>query len=135
MNGMRCVWLCGAVALMAVPRLAGAELMIVGNDQKVSWDDAGKQVFAAPGEDSISIIDIGTDPTSPKIIANLELMNSVLGPPTNLAITPDEKLALATNAMNWVQEGDAWKPAPDNKVYVIDLEAAPPAMIATVQVG
>jgi DNA-binding beta-propeller fold protein YncE len=135
MNGMRGVWTWGAVVLIALPQLAGAELMIVGNDQKVSWDDAGKQVFAAPGQDSISIVDIGTDPTSPKIIANLDLMNSVLGPPTNLAITPDEKLALATNAMNWVQEGGAWKPAPDNKIHVIDLEAEPPALIATVEVG
>jgi DNA-binding beta-propeller fold protein YncE len=135
MNGMRGIWTWGAVALIALPRLAGAELMIVGNDQKVSWDAAGKQVFAAPGEDSISIVDIGTDPGSPKVIANLDLMNSVLGPPTNLAIAPDEKLALATNAMNWVQDGGAWKPAPDNKVYVIDLEADPPALIATVEVG
>ena len=84
---------------------------------------------------SISIVDIGTDPGSPKVIANLDLMNSVFGPPTNLAITPDEKLALATNAMNAVREGDAWKPAPDNKVHVIDLEATPPAPIATLEVG
>jgi DNA-binding beta-propeller fold protein YncE len=135
MNGMRGDWTCGAVVLIALPRLAGAELMIVGNDQKVGWDAVGKQVFAAPGQDSISIVDIGTDPTSPKIIANLDLMNSVLGPPTNLAITPDEKLALTTNAMNWVQEGGAWKPAPDNKIHVIDLEASPPALLATVEVG
>jgi DNA-binding beta-propeller fold protein YncE len=123
-----------AAALAALPSAASAELMIVGNDQKVSWDDAGKQVFAAPGEDSISIVDIG-DPENPKIVANLDLMNSIFGPPTNLAITPDEKLALATNAMNWVQEGGAWKPAPDNKLYVIDLEADPPALIDTIEVG
>jgi hypothetical protein len=36
MTGMRGVWTCGAVVLIALPRLAGAELMIVGNDQKVS---------------------------------------------------------------------------------------------------
>jgi DNA-binding beta-propeller fold protein YncE len=122
--------------LAVLPVGAGAELMIVGNDQKLkTWDDAGKPVFAAPGEDSISIVDIGTDPGSPKIIANLALMNSIFGPPTNLAITPDEKLALATNAMNWLEEGDTWKPAPDNKLYVIDLEAAPPALLATLEVG
>jgi DNA-binding beta-propeller fold protein YncE len=62
-------------------------------------------------------------------------MNSIFGPPTNLAITPDEKLAIATNAMAWAQEGDAWKPAPDNKLYVIDLEASPPALIDTLEVG
>jgi DNA-binding beta-propeller fold protein YncE len=132
---MRCVWGAVAAALAALPIGASAELMIVGNDQKVTWDDAGKQVFSAPGEDSISIVDIGTDPASPKILANLDLMNSIFGPPTNLAITPDEKLALATNAMSWVEEGGAWKPAPDNKLYVIDLEADPPALLDTVEVG
>jgi hypothetical protein len=135
MNGMGSVRLCGAAALLALPRLASADLMIVGNDQKVTWDDAGKPVFSAPGQDSISIIDIGADPEIPKIVANLELMNSIFGPPTNLAITPDETLALATNAMNWVQEGEAWKPAPDNKVHVINLEADPPALIDKVVVG
>ena len=58
------------------------------------------------------MIDIGTDPLAPKILANLPLMNSIFGPPTNLAITPDEKLALVANSMNWVQDGANWKPAP-----------------------
>ena len=136
MTGMRRGCLCAAVAAgLAVPTVAQSELMIVGNDQKVSWDDAGKVVAAAPGADTISIVDIGSDPENPSIIANLELMNSVFGPPTNLAITPDETLAIATNAMDWVQEGDAWKSAPGNKLYVIDLEASPPALIDTLEVG
>ena len=92
-------------------------------------------MLSAPGEDTISIVDIGAIRRIPKIIAISDLMNSIFGPPTNLAITPDEKLALATNAMSWAQEGDAWKPAPDNKLYVIDLEAEPPALIDTVEVG
>jgi DNA-binding beta-propeller fold protein YncE len=131
---IRHVSLCAAaVAWTALPAIANAELMIVGNDQKVTWDDAGKLVTSAPGTDSISIVDIGTDPETPKIIANLPLMNSVFGPPTNLAITPDGTLAIATNAMSWAKAGD--KPAPDDKVYVIDLEASPPALIDTVAVG
>jgi DNA-binding beta-propeller fold protein YncE len=138
MTGVRSVYLGAAVAVgvgLVLPAVADAELMIVGNDQKVGWDDAGKVVTAAPGEDTISIVDIGSDPENPEIIADLELMNSIFGPPTNLAIAPDEKLAIATNAMSWVQEGDTWKPAPDNKLYVIDLEADPPALIDTVEVG
>jgi len=135
MNKRRCIWGAAAAALAVMPGLASAELMIVGNDQKVTWDDAGKPVLSAPGEDTISIVDIGADPENPEIIANLDLMNSIFGPPTNLAITPDDKLALATNAMSWAQEGDAWKSTPDNKLYVIDLEADPPALIATVEVG
>jgi DNA-binding beta-propeller fold protein YncE len=135
MNRMRRPCVGAAAALVALPGVAVAEVMIVGNDQKVTWDDAGQQVFAAPGEDTISIVDIGTDPANPKIVASLDLMNSIFGPPTNLAIAPDETLALATNAMDWVEEGGAWKPAPDNKLYVIDLEADPPALIDTVEVG
>ena len=112
-----------------------AELMLSANDQKVTWDDAGKVVASAPGQDTVSIIDIGTDPDNPKIVVDLPLMNSIFGPPTNLAITPDGKLALVANSMRWVQDGAAWKPQPDNKVHVIDLEASPPAPIATVEVG
>lgn len=111
------------------------ELMVVGNDEKVSIDDAGVFVFSAAGKDTVSIIDIGTDPLAPKIIASLPLMNSIFGPPTNLAITPDQTLALVANSMAWQQEGAAWKPGFDNKVYVIDLTTDPPALIDTVTVG
>ncbi len=125
-----------AVAMTAaLPAIAHAEMMIVGNDQKVTWDDAGKVVTSAPGDDSISIVDIGTDPGAPKIVASLPLMNSVFGPPTNLAITPDETLAIATNAMAWVADGNLWKTVPDNKLYVIDLAAKPPALIDTLEAG
>ena len=111
------------------------ELMIVGNDEKVSWDEAGKQVLLPPGKDTVSVIDIGTDPLAPKILANLPLMNSIFGPPVNLAITPDEGLALVANSMDWVKDGTGWKAAPDNKLYVIDLTASPPKLIDTLTVG
>ena len=111
------------------------ELMVVGNDEKVSFTDAGGFAFSAPGRDTVSIVDIGTDPLAPRIVANLPLMNSVFGPPTNLAITPDESLALVANSMDWQKDGPGWKPVPDNKLYVIDLKANPPALIDTVAVG
>lgn len=111
------------------------ELMIVGIDEKVTWDDAGKLVLLPPGKDLVTIVDIGTDPLNPKIVASLPLMNSIFGPPTNLAITPDESLALVANSMVWNQDGAAWKSAPDNKLYVIDLTQNPPKHIDTVTVG
>ena len=123
-----------ALSISVAPALA-AELMIVGNDEKVGWDDAGKPVFSPPGKDTISIIDIGSDPLAPRVIANLQLMNSIFGPPVNLAITPDEQLAIVANSMTWVQEGSGWKPTPDNKLYVIDLKASPPKHIGTVEIG
>ena len=140
---MRKVRLCIAAAVVAAitacagmsPSPGKRELMVVGNDEKVRFNDAGTFDFSAPGKDTVSIVDIGTDPLAPKIIANLPLMNSIFGPPTNLAITPDESLALVANPMDWQKDGAGWKPVPDNKLYVIDLKASPPALIDTVTVG
>lgn len=133
-----------ASALLGISVLAGCstmqapgkrELMIVGNDEKQSWDEAGKGVIGMPGRDTVSIIDIGTDPLAPKIIVNLPLANTIVGPPTNLAITPDESLALVANSVNVVEEGGARKQVPDNRVWVIDLTSNPPKLIDTVIVG
>jgi hypothetical protein len=91
----------GASALVGcaqTPTSAGKrELIVVGNDEKVTFSDAGAFVFSAPGRDTVSIIDIGTDPLAPRILVNLPLQNSIFGPPVNLAITPDEGLALVAN--------------------------------------
>jgi DNA-binding beta-propeller fold protein YncE len=119
---------------LVFPLAASAQLMVIGNDEKVTWDDAGRQIFMAPGKDTVSIVEI-SDRESPKIIVNLPLTNSIMGPPTNLAITPDERLAILANSVNHVPDGAGWKFVPDNKLYVIDLTTSPPSHIATVEVG
>ena len=128
-------FLIGACASTERMSAGKPELMIVGIDNKTTWGDDGKLQLLAPGRDAVAIVDIGTDPASPRIVANLPLMNSIFGPPTNLAITPNGQLALVANSMDWVQDGAAWKASPDDKVYVIDLATSPPARIATVAVG
>jgi DNA-binding beta-propeller fold protein YncE len=120
--------------LLALAGGARGQLLITGNDEKVSFDEAGKTVTHPPGKDTVSIIDI-RDPTKPRIVANLPLMNSITGPPVNLAITPDQHLALVANSLDWVKDGEVWKGVPDNKIYVIDLTTSPPVQIATVEAG
>jgi len=119
---------------LVFPLAASAQLMIIGNDEKVTWDDAGKAVITSSGKDTVSIVDISKR-ESPRIIANLPLTNSVYGPPTNLAITPDERLAIVANSLNSVPDGAGWRFVPDNKLYVIDLTTSPPSHISTVEVG
>ena len=121
------------VAAISVTTTAQAQYLIVGNDEKVVFKD-GKPVWSPPGKDTVSIIDIG-DPVNPHIVANLPLENSIIGPPTNLAITPDNKLALVASSIDVLKDDDNWKDTPDNKLYVIDLTASPPAVITTLQVG
>jgi DNA-binding beta-propeller fold protein YncE len=129
--------LCAATAgaLVLSTGVGRAQLLITGNDEKVRFDPAtGKTVNQAPGKDTVSIIDIH-DPIKPRTLANLPLMNTIIGPPVNLAITPDQHLALVANSLDWVKDGESWKGVPDNKIYVIDLTASPPAQIATVEAG
>ncbi|HEV7576102.1 MAG TPA: YncE family protein [Caldimonas sp.] len=134
-----------AAALLALATLVGCAvapapsgkraLMIVGNDEKQGWNDAGAVVIGAPGRDTVAVIDIGSDPLAPKTIVSLPLMNTIAGPPVNLAITPDEGLALVANSLNVVDEGGVLKQVPDNRLWVIDLSADPPRLIDTIAVG
>lgn len=111
------------------------EFMVVGIDNKVTWAEDGKLQLLPPGNDAVTLVDIGTDPANPKVVASLPLMNSIFGPPTNLGITPDGQLALVANSMDWAPDGAGWKSVPDNKLYVIDLTTSPPRLIDTVAVG
>ncbi len=49
--------------------------MIVGIDEKVSWDDDGKTILSAPGKDQVLIVDLAS-PESPKIVAAAILRGS-----------------------------------------------------------
>ncbi len=127
---------CAGVSSTSPSASAGKrELMIVANDEKQAWDADGKAVLSAAGLDSLSIIDIGTDPLAPRIITTLPLPNTIAGPPVNLAITPDETIAIVANSLNMITENGALKAVPDNRLFVIDLTTTPPMLIDTVAVG
>ena len=115
--------------------LASAKpFMIVGNDEKVWWDDDGKTILSAPGKDTVLIVDLA-NPESPKIVAALPLKNSIVGPPVNVDIDPSGSVALVADSVDVTKDGDALKQVPDNKVYVIDLKASPPKLAATIIAG
>src|SRR5258708_12978563 len=78
------------LACLSLARPAAAQLLIVGNDEKVSWDDGGKLVLAQEGKDTVSILDINS-PLAPKIVASLPLTNSAFAPPGNPPIHPNHR--------------------------------------------
>ena len=122
------------LSLLACPIAhASTTDILIGLDAKISYGPDG-QVNSPPGKDAVLVVDIA-NPAKPKIRTSLPLTNSLLGPPTNLQITPDGKLGLVANSVNNVQDGSAWKTVPDDKLYVIDLTANPPKLIDTVTVG
>jgi DNA-binding beta-propeller fold protein YncE len=107
--------------------------ILIGVDEKITYDANGS-VNGPPGKDAVVVLDVA-DPAKPAIRASLPLMNSLLGPPTNLQITADGKLGLVANSVVMNQDGSAWKVAPDDKLFVIDLTASPPKLVDTVTVG
>ncbi len=122
-----------ATLALSITGSARAQLLISGNDEKQTYE-AGKAVLSAPGKDSVSIIDI-RDRVRPRVVATLPLANSIVGPPTNVALTPDGKLALVASSLENVQAESGWKTQPDDKVFVLDLGVSPPSVVATLSVG
>ena len=125
-----------AAAMMAVglgAAAAHAQLMIIGNDQKPKFD-AGKVVLQAPGNDTLSIVDM-SKPGNLRIVATIPLDNTIVGPPVNLAITPSRDLALVADTVKGDAKDGGFVTVPDNRLFVVDLKANPPAVTATLTLG
>ncbi len=136
---MRSFGLAGRVIAAAVLAVglgsvaARAQLMIVGNDEKISIVN-GKATQKEGGHDTLSIIDM-SKPAALKIIATIPLDNSIIGPPTNLAITPNRELALVANSVNNAPKNGGFAPVSDDRLFVVDLTASPPKIIDTLHLG
>lgn len=111
-----------------------APFMIIGLDEKLVFDDAGKIVLSLPGKDSVALVDV-SDPENPRIAAKLALKNSVAGPPVNLDIDPTGSVAIIADSMDVVRENGELKMVFDDKLYVIDLKANPPKAVGTLKLG
>ena len=121
----------GTVALTAGAP-AEAQLAISANDNKLALVNGVAQVVQNPAPDTITIISLSAP--APRVVAEIPVPTSVVGPPFSVAITPDESLALVTSAMQ-IDPADKTKQIPDNKVSVVDLKATPPRVIGTLQAG
>jgi DNA-binding beta-propeller fold protein YncE len=111
---------------------ADAQLAISANDNKAVLVNGAATIVENPAPDTVSIIDLSAKP--PKLVVEIDVPTSVVGPPLSVAITPDEGLALVTAAVK-IDPNDKTKTVPDNKVSVIDLKATPPKVIATLEAG
>src|SRR3989454_1062595 len=121
-----------AALVVACVSPASAQLVISGNENKIDLTSGAPGVIPPVAPDSISILDFSSFP--PSIRHLNDVPNSVIGPPSNIAITPDRRLALIANSLkldaanptNWV---------PESFVHVLDLTTAPPRVIGRVTTG
>ncbi len=124
-----------AIAVSALPLFsinAVAQIAVSSNDGKAVLVNGVATVPEKPIDDTVTIINLGASP--PKIIAELKAPSSVVGPPQNVAVAPDESFALVASNMK-LDPADPKKQVPDNRLSVIDLKAKPPAVTATLEAG
>lgn len=115
--------------------LAAAEpYMVLGLDQKQIWNDAGERVLFPAGNDLVAILDLA-EPEAPRTIGTLPLENSVAGPPVNIAISPDNRLALVADSYTVESKGGALAIVPTDKLFVIDLTSKKPQLVQTLSIG
>src|SRR5712691_10618180 len=120
------------VTPLAMASLADAQIAISANDNKVMLVNGAVQVVKSPPADTVTILDLKASP--PRVIAEIDVAVSVVGPPLSIAITPDEGLALVT-ANQKIDPADPTKQVPDTRMSVVDLKSTPPKVIATVETG
>src|SRR3954468_22259444 len=84
-----------ATLLGTLAASAQAQLAVSANDNKVINDNGKNVAVANPAPDTVSIIDLSTFP--PKIVGEVQAPASVVGPPTSVAVAPDESIALVTS--------------------------------------
>ena len=121
------------LATTAIP-VGAAPYMIVGNDEKPGTDPQGKPMVNPTGSDSVVIFDLAK-PEDPNVVVSLKLENSVVGPPTNLAISPNGNIALIADSMTVAEDNGVRKMVPTDKLFVIDMKASPPKLVQTLTLG
>jgi DNA-binding beta-propeller fold protein YncE len=122
-------------ALFVLPLLSSsvsAQLAVSSNDHKAVLVNGVNTVPPNPAEDTVTLIDLGVSP--PRVVRELKAPSSVVGPPQNVAISPDETLALVSANMK-LNPADPTKLVPDKRLTVISLRSNPPAVVATLETG
>lgn len=123
----------GAMLLaLAVALPAAAQIAVSGNDNKRRLVNGVTTVVQNAPSDTATIMDLSG--RAPRVLAEVALSHSVVGPPTSVAISPDERYAILTSAER-IDPADPTKTVPDNRVQVLDLRATPPRVTQTIEAG
>ena len=116
--------------LLMVSSAAVAQTVVSANDGHTLLEH-GVQVLPRPVlHDSLSTLTRGADGLW-RVVANVDVPASVVGPPTGLTLTLDGHYAIVSSASKADPAGG--KIVPDDRVSVVDLKGAAPRVVQTVQ--
>lgn len=109
-----------------------AQIVLSGNENKIDLDPGAPTVVQSPAPDSLSILDFSEFP--PRVTHIDNLSNTVIGPPSNIAITPDGKLALIADSVK-TEASDPAGFVPHTDIHLLDLNETPPTIVGNVSAG
>lgn len=111
---------------------AQGQLMISGNENKIDLTGGTPKFLPGAPPDTLTILDFSRFPPG---VLNVEgVSNSVIGPPSNITLTPDESIALIADAIRQ-DPNDIEKYVPASTIRVLDLKANPPKIIHEIPSG
>jgi DNA-binding beta-propeller fold protein YncE len=120
------------ILLAAAWPARAARLVISGNENKIDLISGAPRVIKPEAGDSLTILDYSKFP--PTVQHLPDIPNTVIGPPSNIAITPDGSLALIADSLK-IDPTNPTNPIPETAIHLLDLTARPPKLIGQVQAG
>ena len=129
-------WLLGlriAGLSLLLPGLSAATPWVLsGNESKLDLSSGVTRVVAGEGSDSLTLLDFSARP--PRVLHLTNIANTVLGPPSNIALSPDGQLALVADSVR-LDPANPGKWVPARRIHVLDLASTPPRRIGDVEAG
>lgn len=120
----RFAWLALVLLPMSIEAAAGTVLLSV-NDGIESFVDGAYRILPGTSQGSLSALDITTMP--PRTLWTLPSEQTAAGPPSAIAVTPDGRLALVSNAA--IRDPDDSSKRLDEKALLVyDLAQTPPKL-------
>ncbi len=127
-----CLFLVIVSSWVGFPESSCAQLVVSGNENKLDASGGDPRVVPNPPPDTLTILDFANFPPAITHITNIA--NSVIGPPSNVAVHPNGRMALVASSIR-IPSSTATNWVPDNRIYILDLKQRPPQIVGEVASG
>lgn len=106
--------------------------VVSANENKLSLASGVTQVVPGAAADTVTFLDFRQFP--PVVRHHTNLSNTVLGPPSNVAVSPDGSLAVIADSIE-LDPGQPGKWRPQRRLHVLDLTGPEPRKTGEVTAG
>lgn len=122
----------GFIASQSTALAAAHQWVLSANEAKLDLSSGVSRVVASEGNDSLTLLDFAQFP--PSVVHLPHVSNTVLGPPSNVSITPDGHWALVSDSIR-LDPANPGKWLPNRFIHVLDLSKSPPQRVGQGEAG